>query len=435
MKIIQLEAENVKRLRAVTIRPDGNLVEITGRNGQGKSSVLDAIWWALSGTTHIQAVPIRKGEDEARIRLDLGEIKVVRTFKKREDGSAGTNLIVESVEGARFPSPQRMLDSLLGALSFDPLAFTRMDGKAQLQAMRRFVPGVDFEAIEAANKADFDRRTDVNRQAKQLRAQAAGIVVPQDLPAERMDDAALVDELTKAGEHNAELAERRARRERAAGDINATEKAAKEDRERASDLRAEAAELDDRAAKLEEHATGMRKRLAEAGPLPEPIDTTALRERIAEGRRLNAAFEARDRRAGIERDAEAAEEASAVLTNAIADRKAAMQAAVAKAEMPVPGLTFGADEILLGGVPFEQASSAEQLRTSVAIAMAANPKLRVIRVQDGSLLDEEAMRILAEMAAEADYQVWIERVGVSGSVGIVIEDGSVRGAIQAAAAE
>ncbi|MFC6790624.1 AAA family ATPase [Methylobacterium komagatae] len=195
MKIVQLEAENVKRLRAVTIRPDGNLVEITGRNGQGKSSVLDAIWWALSGTTHIQAVPIRKGENEARIRLDLGDIKVVRTFKKREDESFGTTLVVESVEGARFPSPQRMLDSLLGALSFDPLAFTRMDGKAQLQAMRRFVPDVDFEAIEAANEVDYDLRTGVNRQAKQLRAQAAGIVVPQDLPAERMDDAALVDEL------------------------------------------------------------------------------------------------------------------------------------------------------------------------------------------------------------------------------------------------
>lgn len=435
MKIVQLEAENVKRLRAVTIRPDGNLVEITGRNGQGKSSVLDAIWWALAGTTHIQAVPIRKGEDEARIRLDLGDIKVVRTFKKREDESFGTTLVVESVEGARFPSPQRMLDSLLGALSFDPLAFTRMDGKAQLQAMRRFVPGVDFEAIEAANKADFDRRTDVNRQAKQLRAQAAGIVVPQDLPAERVDDAALVDELTRAGEQNAGLAERRARRGRASEDIAAAEGQAIRDRQRAAEMRAAADDLDENAGKLEEHAAGMRKRLSEAGPLPDPIDTTALREQIAEARRLNAAFDARDRRTSIEVEAADVEAKAAALTAAIGKRNFEMQAAVAKAEMPVPGLTFGADEILLGGVPFEQASSAEQLRTSVAIAMAANPKLRVIRVQDGSLLDEEAMRILAEMAGSADYQVWIEVVQSGRSAAIVIEDGSVRGAIQVAAAE
>jgi hypothetical protein len=435
MKIIQLEAENVKRLRAVTIRPDGNIVEISGRNGQGKSSVLDAIWWALSGTTHIQAVPIRKGENEARIRLDLGEIKVIRTFRKREDETFTTSLTVESTEGARYPSPQRMLDSLLGALSFDPLAFTRMDGKAQLQAMRRFVPGVDFEATEAANKADFDRRTDLNRQAKQFRAQAAGIAVPEDLPQERVDDVALLDELTRAGEHNAELERRKARRDEANNAARSLSEQASARRSEATELRRRADEYDQRAQADEIAADELRERIRTAPALPEAIDVAPIRARIAEASRLNAAFEARDRRAGVEREADRVESQVATLTAAIKSRKDGMQAAVAKAEMPVPGLTFGADEILLAGVPFDQASSAEQLRTSVAIAMAANPKLRVIRVQDGSLLDEEAMRILAEMAAEADYQVWIERVGTAGAVGIVIEDGAVRGAALAAAAE
>src|SRR3989304_7739112 len=80
MKILKLTAENVKKLRAVEITPTGELVEITGRNGAGKSSVLDAIWWALAGTKHIQAVPIRKGATKARIRLDLGELIVERGF-------------------------------------------------------------------------------------------------------------------------------------------------------------------------------------------------------------------------------------------------------------------------------------------------------------------------------------------------------------------
>lgn len=434
MKIVQLQAENVKRLKAIEISPEGHIVEITGRNGQGKSSVLDAIWWALAGTTHIQAVPIRKGENEARIRLDLGEIKVVRTFRKREDETFTTSIAVESTDGARYPSPQRMLDGLLGALSFDPLAFTRMDGKAQLEALKRFVPGVDFEAIEAANKVDFDRRTEVNRQAKQLRAQAAGIVVPQDLPAERVDDAALVDELTRAGEQNADLERRKARRDEAAREVRTLTANATTAREQARQLRLSADALDEEAQQHEATADTLQEKIRTAPALPEPIDTGTLRERIAAASRLNAAFDARDRRAGIERDAESAEEQSAVLTNAIADRKAAMQAAVAKAEMPVPGLSFGADEILLDGVPFDQASSAEQLRTSVAIAMAANPKLRVIRVQDGSLLDEEAMRILAEMAQAADYQVWIEVVQSGRSAAIVIEDGAVKGAVQVAQA-
>ena len=85
MKIVSLTAENVKKLVAVQIRPDGNLVQICGKNGQGKTSVLDSIWWALTGTSHIQAAPIRAGANQARIRLDLGDLVVTRTFR-RQDG-------------------------------------------------------------------------------------------------------------------------------------------------------------------------------------------------------------------------------------------------------------------------------------------------------------------------------------------------------------
>jgi hypothetical protein len=427
MKIVQLQAENVKRLKAVEISPEGHIVEITGRNGQGKSSVLDAIWWALAGTTHIQAVPIRKGENEARIRLDLGEIKVVRTFRKREDQTFTTSIAVESTDGARYPSPQRMLDGLLGALSFDPLAFTRMDGKAQMEALKRFVPGVDFAAIEKANQADFDRRTDVNRQVKALRAQVSGIMVPADAPAGRIDDAALVAEMEQAGEQNALIERRRANREAAAAEVKRLDAEAER-------IRGEIAVLTDRLRDAEGSADQKRGQLANAETLPKPIDTAALRERIADASRANAAIARREERARIEVQVAEVEAQSASLTKAMEERAAAKREAIAKADLPVPGLGFGDDEILLDGVPFDQASSAEQLRTSVAIAMAANPKLRVIRVQDGSLLDEEAMRILAEMAQAADYQVWIEVVQSGRSAAIVIEDGAVKGAVQVAEA-
>lgn len=426
MKILQLQAENVKRLKAVSITPDGNIVEITGRNGQGKSSVLDAIWWALAGTSHIQAVPIRKGENEARIRLDLGDIKVTRTFKRQEDGTFPTKILVESADGARYPSPQRMLDSLLGALSFDPLGFTRMDGKDQLEALKRFVPGVDFDAIDKANKADFAKRTEVNREARTLRSQAAGISLPEDAPSERIDDAALVEELERAGEHNTLVERRRANREAFVAETERMEA-------RGADLRAQAQALYDQAVEAEALAAGKRRQLAEAEQLPEPIDTLDLRQRIADAGRVNALIAQREQRDRIEAQATSVEAQAAALTKAIEERTAQRREAIAKAKMPVPGIGFGEDEILLDGIPFDQASSAEQLRTSVAIAIAMNPKLRVIRVQDGSLLDEDAMRILAEMAAAADYQVWIEVVQSGRSAAIVIEDGAVAGGLLAAA--
>jgi len=94
--------------------------------------------------------------------------------------------------------------------------------------------------------------------------------------------------------------------------------------------------------------------------------------------------------------------------------------------MPVDGLGFGDGIVTLNDLPFEQASDAERLRVSIAIAMATNPKLRVIRIRDGSLLDEDSMKMIAEMAKDGDFQYWIERVDSTGTVGIVLEDGEVK---------
>jgi hypothetical protein len=57
--------------------------------------------------------------------------------------------------------------------------------------------------------------------------------------------------------------------------------------------------------------------------------------------------------------------------------------------------------------------------------MSANPKLRVLRIKDGSLLDENGLKLITEMADKNDYQVWVETVNTSGNVGVYLEDGSV----------
>src|SRR3990172_1148857 len=106
MKILKLTAENIKRLIAVEITPDGNLVQITGKNGNGKTSVLDAIWWALAGKKPIQSKPIRNGAHSAMITLVLGdpssedqkkrrELTITRTFTLEDDGDYTTSLRVK----------------------------------------------------------------------------------------------------------------------------------------------------------------------------------------------------------------------------------------------------------------------------------------------------------------------------------------------------
>lgn len=419
LKIISLQAENVKRLVAVRIDPKGNLVQITGRNAQGKTSVLDSIWWALAGAGNVQNAPIRKGQNKATIKLDLGEVVVTRTFTKREDGTASTSIIVENADGARFPSPQRLLDSLLGSLTFDPLAFARMKPREQFDALRGFVPDLDFAAIERANKADFDKRTAVNRRAKELTAQAAAIQIPAAVPVAKVDEGALVDELAAVGKFNADIERRAERREQ-------TRKDAAAKLERAEAARHEAFRLNEEAEKLEQEAAEIELKLSDAPPLDPPKDAADVRRRLDDAKRTNALVDQANRRRQLAEEAARAEGEADALTAAMAAREHEKREKIAAAKLPVDGLGFGDEAITLNGLPFDQASDAEQLRVSCAIAMASNPRLRVIRVRDGSLLDEDAIALLAKMADESDMQVWIERVDSTGKVGFVLEDGEVR---------
>lgn len=427
MKIVQLTAENIKKLVAVEIKPDGAMVQITGANGQGKTSVLDCILWALNGAQNIQLVPVRQGEEQGRIRLDLGELVVTRKFVVKEDGDYTTSLTVESADGAKFNSPQTVIDKLLGTLSFDPLAFARMEPAKQFEMLRQFVPGVDFPAIDAENKKDYDERTVANRKAKEFKTLAEAIKVEAGPAPERVDEKALVDELAKAGEHNTALETRRANRNKVADAVELN-------RSKASEvvLAAKKAleEAEKEATRLLALAEQDSKKLADAGPLPATIDTAAILKKIEDAKVANARAAAHEERAAHEKAAKDHADKAAEITARMEKRQADKLAAIAAANLPVKGLEFGDGIVLYKGVPFDQASDAQQLGASLSLAMALNPKLRVIRVRDGSLLDETSLAIVEKMAAENDYQVWIERVETSGKVGFVIENGSVKGVTQ-----
>lgn len=433
MKIIRLNAENFKRLAAVEITPTGNLVEIAGKNGQGKSSILDAIWVALAGLGAAPKRPIKSGELESKIVLHLGsekpEVVVTRTFRPSKDGTEITSALkVESADGAKYSSPQAMLDKLLGSLTFDPLAFDRMDARAQFNALRAFVPGVNFEEIEAAQRGDYDRRTLQNRKAKEARAAADAIRIAP--VSERIDEAALVEELDKAGKHNADIEVRKANRERYMESVKTLRASAKFKANEAAELRRRADELLSAAESEDARAKEIEDKLAVAGPLPDLMDTTAMRSKIAQAREANAASDEAARQAArreeLLKQAREAEETAKALTESIDMREIEKRKAIEAAKLPIDGISFGDGEVLLRGVPWSQASDAERLVASMQMAMSMNPKLRVVRVRDGSLLDEDSMKIVADLAAKHDFQVWIERVDGSGRVGVVIEDGRVK---------
>lgn len=436
MKVVKLIAENIKRIQAVEITPTGDVIEVAGANGNGKSSILDALWWCLAGTSAVQAEPIRKGQEKAHITLDLGKFKVTRKFRRSEGSQYTTSLTVENGDGMVAKKPQELLNDLLSGLTFDPLAFARMKPREQFDALKSLVPGVDFDGLEAQRKQAFDARTEANKRLKDARSAADGITVPDELPA-RQDEDALLTAIANAGEHNAAVERERSARETRAFNLRQSRTTIESLRKNVADLRREADELEARATELTDAADIEAAALDELAPLPERTDTAEARQRLIRAqeanRRLDQAEADRLRKSRYEEAARDAALASDELTAEINGFDKQKADAIAAAQMPVDGLGFGDGFITLNGVPFEQGSDAEQLRASIAIAMCMNPKLKVVRVRDGSLLDDNSFQLLCQMAAERDVQVWVESVKPHVESALIIEDGTIRASQEAAA--
>jgi DNA repair exonuclease SbcCD ATPase subunit len=413
LRIVRLSAENVKRLRAVDITPDGDTVVIAGRNGQGKTSVLDSIVFALAGTGAQRETPrpIREGENHASVVLDLGDLTVRREWKGDKQA-----LTVTAADGAKYGSPQKMLDAIIGRLSFDPLAFSQLPDKAQLEQLLELVElPFDPAELDAERKSVFDERTDVNRQGKQLAGQLAGMPEPDaDLPADEVSISDLLAEQRDAQAHHRHYAEDVAELKGAHADV--------EEKRRALEAAKQA--LATAEADLE---TVIRP--ADPASLP---DLHAIDARLSTVEDTNRKVRAAKQRAAVAEQLDELRAQSEGYTDqlAVMDRRKAD--ALAAAKMPIDGLGFDEGGVTYRapgtghGIPFRQCSAAERLRVSLAMAMALNPRLRVIRITDGSLLDSDTMRLIEEMAGANGFQVWIERVDESGTVGIVIEDGEVQ---------
>ncbi|HYE85079.1 MAG TPA: hypothetical protein VEA16_01900, partial [Vicinamibacterales bacterium] len=102
------------------------------------------------------------------------------------------------------------------------------------------------------------------------------------------------------------------------------------------------------------------------------------------------------------------------------------RSALSAATFPVPGLAFSDDGLTFDGLPFEQASYAQQLRVAVAMGLAVNPKLKVLLIKHGNALDSSSLQLLAQLAEEHGAQVWLERVAESADgVSVYIEEGRI----------
>jgi hypothetical protein len=193
----------------------------------------------------------------------------------------------------------------------------------------------------------------------------------------------------------------------------------------------EVEQLKQRAIELKAKATRYRAEANEilriAGDeMIEPINTDILISQLQDAEDTNRKVLANQRRRELEKQMRAKNMEVEQLTIALEGIAEEKENRLAQAKFPVPGLSFSDDGVLLNGLPFDQGSSAEQLRVCVAMGLAMHPKLRVLLIRDGSLLDKQSLALLEQMVEESDAQVFVERVSKGAECSVIISDGQVQ---------
>lgn len=422
MRITLLKVSNFQKIKDVEIAPGGrNLMLIGGNNKQGKTSLLSAMSAALGGGKAKPDRPVRTGAKSAEIvvELDNGDTVITRTFGDK--GKATLKVVTKEL--GKISSPQVALDKIVGSRFLDPLAFANLNQKAQREELIKVVDiGIDLEQNARQRKRIFGERTDANRDVKRLTAEAGAFAKVDSIPA-RVEMQKLVDSLD---------------------DLNASAKQSDDAAYRHELLLSNAADAENIVADLEEQivkakasASALREvfskereALTEIAAMDFSDEIAAVRDSMGECdehnakvAKLEATAEAANAVAGKLFDAEST---AADLDKQLRDLDKAKADALAAARMPVDGLSLDDDAVLLNGVPLSQASGAESLQLSLAIAASTNPQLRDIWMRDGSLLDNHSMQLVSKFADDNDLVLWIEVVGDDRDDCIIMEDGAIR---------
>ena len=412
-RIIGLQVENFKRISAVSISPNGDpVIQITGKNAEGKSSVIDAIWACVCWRAAAGSIPepIRRGQESAKVRIDLGDLIITRTWKGDK-----TALQVTTKDGAKYSSPQSILDKLVSEIGFDPLEFTRMQPRDQRTTLMNLLK-IDFSELDQERAEHLKSKATAQAQVTGLYQQLRDIPeIPEDVPDQEVSAGDIIQQIQDAQgviylhqERQKKLKEYHSLQQETKEEIERLEEALKEIRLDLEHYISKAHEVEDRISLMS---------------LPE---ITPLQDQLTNIETLNKQVRQKQQKAAITERLQQAEQTVDQITESIGcidqDKKDALESA----KFPVKGLSFDETGVLLNGVPFSQASSAEQIRVSLAIGITLNPDLRVLLIRDGNALDSTSLGIVSQMAQDADMQVWMERVDESGKVGICIEDGTVK---------
>ena len=420
VKITALEAENVKRIKAVALTPaPTGLTLVGGNNNQGKTSVLDALAWALGGERFRPTAAQRDGAvAPAHLKVTLSNGVIVERKGKN------ASLTVTDPTGRR--SGQQLLNAFIEPLALDLPRFMDASDKEKADILLRIIGvGTELHIKDMEIKGLYDKRTFTGQLAAQKKHFAEEMISYPEAPDEPVSASELIrqqqDILARNGENQrlrAQYAELEQQVQQCVDELKRT-------RERIATLQQLADELDAKHTKLFNQRETARKTVSQL----QDESTAELEASIRDIEETN-----RKVRANLEKsraEDEAAQYASEYdrLTESIQQKRAERMALLNGADLPLPGLSVEDGVLTYKGKHWRDISGSDQLRVAAAIVRRLNPDCGFVLLDKLEQMDMTTLQEFSAWLEAEGLQAIATRVSTGSECQIIIEDGMVKDAV------
>lgn len=419
IKITSLEAENVKRIRAVKVEPTAaGLTIIGGDNNQGKTSVLDALAWALGGDRFRPSQAVREGSaspPHLKVTLSNGI-----TVERKGKNSA---LTVTDPSGNK--AGQQLLNAFIEQLALDLPRFMQMSDREKADTLLQIIGvGDQLVVLEHKEQELYNQRHAIGQIADQKAKYAKEQTYWPDAPKDLISASDLIAQQQDILARNGENQRKRAMVEIITRQVETLQA-------KASDLAAQlSAAQEELAAKSADLETARKS----AEQLHDE-STEELERSIRDIETINAKVRDNLNREKAEEDARGYREQYDALTAELEKTRQAKRNLLDGAHLPLPGLGVEDGALTYQGQRWDNMSGSDQLRVATAIVRCLKPQCGFVLLDKLEQMDMTTLREFGAWLESEGLQAIATRVSTGGECSIIIEDGYVQGAERPVPAE
>lgn len=414
MKINKLEIENVKRVKAVKMEPSENgLTIIGGNNAEGKTSVLNAIAWALGGNSFRPSEPYRDGSTlPPYIHITMSNGLVVERKGKNSD------LKVTDPSGQK--AGQQLLDSFVEKLALDLPKFMQASDKEKAETLLNIIGvGPQLSALEQQEKEVYMERTAVGRIADQKKKFAQEQPYYPDAPKDIVSASELIQQ-------QQEILARNGENQRKRDQATQLEQRVAYLEQQLSVVYGQAAEIEKKLESLKaEYNQACRDKETAFRTAAELQDesTAELEANIEQIDEINRKVRANLDKDKAEEDAQTYADQYNMLTAKLTEIRAQKAALLHGADLPLPELSISDGKLLYKGQQWDNMSGAEQLKVATAIVRKLNPECAFVLIDKLEQMDRKTLDDFGKWLKREGLQVIATRVSTGEECSIIIQDG------------